>query len=162
MAKRCDQCLFSKNRIVSAVRKRELLATCKRDDTHFVCHKASIAGESVCCRVFYDADPGASNLMRIAGRLGAVEFVERGALERIDETIAAPHHAPMPQAPRGPGRPPKSASGPQVMVSLRLPPEDRDALRELAAALKCPQSEIVQMGIAAARRKTSRIRAFAK
>jgi hypothetical protein len=72
MAKRCDQCLFSRNRIVSASRKREVLAQCRRDDTHFICHKTP----GVCCRGFYDADPGASNLMRIAGRLGAVEFVE--------------------------------------------------------------------------------------
>ena len=77
MAKQCDQCLFSKNRIVSLARKREVLAECARNDAHFICHKASIAGDQdVCCRGFYDKDPGASNLMRIAGRLGAVEFVK--------------------------------------------------------------------------------------
>jgi hypothetical protein len=69
---RCDQCLFSKNKIVSNARKRDVLATCAANDSHFVCHKT----KDVCCRGFYDRDPGASNLMRIAGRLGAVEFVE--------------------------------------------------------------------------------------
>lgn len=72
MQERCDQCLFSKNKIVSAARKREVLAECARTDSHFICHKT----KGVCCRGFYDRDPGASNLMRIAGRLGAVEFVE--------------------------------------------------------------------------------------
>jgi len=78
MSKQCDQCLFSKNRIVSDARMRQVLAECRRTDTFFVCHKSSMAGEGkdVCCRGFYDRNPGASNLMRIAGRLGAVEFVE--------------------------------------------------------------------------------------
>ncbi len=70
----CDQCLFSKHKIVSNARKREVLATCRQNDSHFVCHKT----KDVCCRGFYDANPAASNLMRIAGRLGAVEFVEVG------------------------------------------------------------------------------------
>lgn len=70
----CNQCLFSKNRIVSAARVREILAGCARDDTHFVCHKASIAGREVCCRAFYDTRT--TNLIRIAGRLGMIEFVD--------------------------------------------------------------------------------------
>jgi hypothetical protein len=77
--KRCDQCLFSGAKIVSDERRAEILRNCARDDTHFICHKFTIAedGDSqVCCRGFYDADPAASNLMRIAGRLGAVEFVD--------------------------------------------------------------------------------------
>ena len=73
MAKQCDQCLFSKNKIVSDARKRQVLAECRRTDAHFICHKAE---EDVCCRGFYNANPGASNLMRIASRLGAVEFVK--------------------------------------------------------------------------------------
>lgn len=68
---RCAQCLFSKAKIVSNARKREVLAECAQSDSHFICHKT----KDVCCRGFYDRDPGASNLMRIAGRLGAVEFV---------------------------------------------------------------------------------------
>jgi hypothetical protein len=87
-AERCDQCLFSENKIVDADRRAQILAECARDDTHFNCHKWTLAAQgqggegsssrigSTCCRGFYDADPGASNLMRIAARLGAVEFVE--------------------------------------------------------------------------------------
>jgi hypothetical protein len=85
---RCDQCLFSPDKIVSAERRAEILRTCAQRDTHFICHKWSIAamdtGEdaedpngigNVCCRGFYDMNPEGTNLMRIAHRLGAVESV---------------------------------------------------------------------------------------
>lgn len=78
-AKRCDQCLFSSAKVVSEDRKIDILRTCATEDKHFICHKFTIAegpGSQVCCRGFYDADPAATNLMRIAGRLGAVEFVD--------------------------------------------------------------------------------------
>lgn len=77
--KRCDQCLFSSAKIVDEDRKADILETCAREDKHFICHKFTIAEGSdsqVCCRGFYGQDPAATNLMRIAGRLGAVEFVE--------------------------------------------------------------------------------------
>lgn len=76
--KRCDQCLFSSAKIVSDSRKAEILRDCVVNDAHFICHKHTIhdVKSQVCCRGFYDADPGASNLMRIAGRLGMIEFVE--------------------------------------------------------------------------------------
>lgn len=70
---KCDQCLFTKDRIVSADRMKQILAECARDDTHFICHKASIAGQDACCRGFYETQ--SSNLLRIAQRLGAVEFI---------------------------------------------------------------------------------------
>lgn len=71
--KRCDQCLFSKDRIVSAARRVEILRECVGKDTHFICHKASLNGENVCCRGFFDSQT--SNLIRIMGRLNAIEFV---------------------------------------------------------------------------------------
>jgi hypothetical protein len=80
-AERCDQCLFSKTPIVSDTRRKQVLRDCARRDTHFICHKhghgagGELAGEDVCCRGFYDANPMRTNLMRIAHRLGAVEFV---------------------------------------------------------------------------------------
>lgn len=72
--KPCDQCLFSKDRIVPAERVREILAGCKRDNTHFICHKATIQGRDVCCRSFYDTQT--SQLIRVAQRLNMVEFVD--------------------------------------------------------------------------------------
>jgi hypothetical protein len=82
MKEQCDECLFSPQRIVSARRMAQLLKECCRDDTHFICHKATIEGKEACCRAFYDQNPGATNLMRIAGRLNAVEFVTIDDLRR--------------------------------------------------------------------------------
>jgi hypothetical protein len=70
---KCDQCLFSKDKIVSNARRAEVLRECKRMDSHFICHKASMNREDVCCRGFFDTH--STNLIRIAGRLGAIEFV---------------------------------------------------------------------------------------
>lgn len=68
-AERCDQCLFSPQRIVSAARVREILAQCKQDDTHFICHKT----DDTCCRGFYDTR--SSQMIQIAQRLDMLEFV---------------------------------------------------------------------------------------
>lgn len=77
---KCNQCLFTKDRIVSEKRMREVLADCARSDTHFVCHKSSIAGGgNACCRGFYDraiATGKAPQFMRIAQRLDMVKFIE--------------------------------------------------------------------------------------
>lgn len=78
-AKRCDQCLFSSAKVVDDKRKLDILRKCAVEDRHFICHKFTIAegpDSQVCCRGFYDVNPAATNLMRIAGRLGAVEFVD--------------------------------------------------------------------------------------
>lgn len=70
---RCDQCLFSPDKIVSNNRRKEVLKDCVKKDTYFICHKATIVGQEVCCKGFYDTQT--CNLMRTAQRLGAVEFV---------------------------------------------------------------------------------------
>lgn len=77
----CRECLFSANKIVSDVRKAEVIASA--GDGHFTCHKASLIGEDVCCRGFYDR--GLSLAARLATILGLVEFVplpSAGQLER--------------------------------------------------------------------------------
>ena len=71
---RCNECLYSKDKIVSDSRRKELLSDIKKNDLHFVCHKASIKGESICCKGFYDS--ATSNLIRISQRLGMVDFVD--------------------------------------------------------------------------------------
>lgn len=81
-AEKCDECLFSAERIVSGRRMTEVLRTCKRDDRHFICHKHTQRGADVCCRGFYDRNPMASNLMRAAHRLGAVRFVDLEGVEK--------------------------------------------------------------------------------
>ena len=75
MKERCDQCLFGKDKIVSNARRAELLRDIKRRDSYFVCHKASIAGVEIACRGDYDQN-GCGQMGRIAGRLGAIQFVD--------------------------------------------------------------------------------------
>lgn len=70
----CGQCLFGANKIVSDKRKAEILESCETNDRHFICHKASINKEDICCKGFYDTKT--SNLIRIAGKLNVVEFVD--------------------------------------------------------------------------------------
>lgn len=76
----CNECLFGPNKIVSDTRKRQLLADIRRRDSHFICHKASLRDEDVCCAGFYATQT--SNLIRIAGRLKAIEFVDVEAQEK--------------------------------------------------------------------------------
>lgn len=71
----CNECLFGPNKIVSDSRRRDILQKCAKEDRHFICHKATIRGEEICCAAFYDSDPNRTNLMRIAGRLGVIERV---------------------------------------------------------------------------------------
>lgn len=73
-SKACNQCLFTKERIVSASRAAEIIKQCKRDDSHFVCHKATLQGQDVCCREFYDRY--STNLIRVSQRMGFIRFVE--------------------------------------------------------------------------------------
>ena len=75
-AERCHQCLFGPNKIVSEARKRELLKELERKDAYFECHIHTIAKRHVCCKGDYDRDPARTNLMRIAGRLGVVVYVD--------------------------------------------------------------------------------------
>lgn len=76
----CSECLFSDRKIVSDKRKEAVLRDCARKDTHFTCHKTSIAGQDVCCRGFYENQT--SQLIRIAQRLGCVTFVDVETLEK--------------------------------------------------------------------------------
>ncbi|MDR6883050.1 hypothetical protein [Bacillus sp. 3255] len=71
----CNQCLFSPNKIVSDKRRDNLLKEICKEQTYFVCHKATIAGKETCCRGFYESLGHHSQMIRIAERLSAVEFV---------------------------------------------------------------------------------------
>lgn len=73
MQKQCDQCLFSKNKIVSDEAKAKTLKQCQQEDSYFVCHKASIKGEDVACRGYYDT--GANTFCRLATHFNMVDFV---------------------------------------------------------------------------------------
>ena len=70
----CGQCLFGKDKIVSNKRRKDILNDCRKNDSHFICHKATIEGKDVCCKGFYDSQT--SNMIRISQRLGMVKFVD--------------------------------------------------------------------------------------
>lgn len=76
-SKRCNQCLLSKNRIVSKERADSIINQCKKEQRHFICHKATINGEDIMCKGFYDQYGEFSQLVSIAERLNAIEFVEQ-------------------------------------------------------------------------------------
>ena len=72
--KRCDECLFSSNKIVDDERRDAILAECRRDETYFICHKATKLGRGVVCRGFYDTE--ANRSCQVATRLGLTRFVD--------------------------------------------------------------------------------------
>lgn len=79
----CKNCLLSPDRIVSPRRAKEIIQDCAKKQVHFICHKASIAGEDVCCKTFYDKFGELSQLVRIAKRLNAVEEVDMPDGDRL-------------------------------------------------------------------------------
>lgn len=56
MARPCDQCLTTKNRIVSGERAAQIVRDCRASQNHFVCHK-SPAGRVIHCRGVHDVAP---------------------------------------------------------------------------------------------------------
>lgn len=74
-AKRCAECLFSENRIVSAERAKAVIDGALRRDTWFECHRGSLKGRRLVCRGFYDAHARDTRGLRMAVALGIVRFV---------------------------------------------------------------------------------------
>ncbi len=73
---KCNQCLFSDNRIVTVARMKEILNDCSARDTFFVCHKSTVKNDNwVCCKGFWDKFKHNFNLGRIAQRLNFVREV---------------------------------------------------------------------------------------
>ncbi len=89
MDRRCDQCLYGDNKIVSDARRKQLLRDTVGQDNHFLCHKATIVGEDVCCRGDFDAH-GGGHLGRIAGRFGMIEVVSADEYEARCSAPVAP------------------------------------------------------------------------
>lgn len=72
--KMCDECLFTKARIVSEDRQKKIIEECERDGTYFVCHKGSLAGNGqLCCRGFFDNVE--TTVTGLAKELGLVRYV---------------------------------------------------------------------------------------
>ena len=79
----CNNCLLSADAIVSPERRKDILNKCKKDQTHFICHKASIEGKEIVCKSFYDKLGHYSQMIQISERLGMVEQVEQPESEKL-------------------------------------------------------------------------------
>lgn len=87
MASKCDECLMTPQRIVSARRAAQIIRDTLRKDCSFLCHKGTQAGRDIACRGHHDAT-GGGQMARIAGRLGVVVEINPETLE----PMACPTH----------------------------------------------------------------------
>jgi hypothetical protein len=74
MSKRCAECLYTKNKIVDDKAAAHIKSKLAAEESYFICHKFTMAGEAGVCRAFYDSDHSCQ-LVQVAQRLGAVAFV---------------------------------------------------------------------------------------
>jgi hypothetical protein len=79
----CGNCLLSKDRIVSPKRAKDLLKEIEEKQSYFVCHKASMKSEEIVCKTFFDKLGHQSQMIRIAERLNAVQFIEQTGTEKL-------------------------------------------------------------------------------
>lgn len=80
-SKCCDQCLVGKRRIVSPERARQIIAGCIKDDTHFVCHKGTLAGLNVACAGVARVTGFRGVALRLAMALGVVQKIDPDSLK---------------------------------------------------------------------------------
>ncbi|MGB4824968.1 MAG: hypothetical protein WBP82_08715 [Leuconostoc mesenteroides] len=73
-SKQCDECLFSKNKIIDDKRKEQILSECIQEETHFICHKASMQDLNAVCKGFFDRQ--LSTNVQLAFRLKFYELVD--------------------------------------------------------------------------------------
>lgn len=52
--KRCNECLFTKDRVVGSKRAKEVISQCLKEDKYFFCHKGTINGVDIVCAGFYE------------------------------------------------------------------------------------------------------------
>lgn len=79
----CNNCLLSNDAIVSPSRRKDIIKKCSKNQTYFVCHKASMDNKEIVCRSFYDKLGHISQMIRISERLNCVEFVEQPKSEKL-------------------------------------------------------------------------------
>lgn len=82
MSKRCDQCLYGPDKIVSNARRAQILRDLNKRDNWFICHKATNAGQQVACHGDWE-QRHCGQAGRIAGRLEAIGIK---AIEYVDES----------------------------------------------------------------------------
>lgn len=70
----CDECLFSKNKLVSDQRAGEILEQCEEERTHFICHKGTLAGKNIVCNGFYrEKTTPYLELMKATGKIELID-----------------------------------------------------------------------------------------
>lgn len=79
----CKNCLLSPDRIVSPKVANGIVKKCVQEQSHFICHKASMEGKDIMCHTFYEKFGHYSQLLRIMERLGCVEFVEQSESKKL-------------------------------------------------------------------------------
>lgn len=88
-AERCDECLFSKDKIVSERRKKEVIRDARQGQGYFICHKVSLRDQNGCCRGFFDSYGYDIQIYQIASRLGFVIWID-AAGDETGEPADAP------------------------------------------------------------------------
>lgn len=75
--RRCNQCLFSDNRVVDEDAVPDIIAGALKKDTWFTCHKGSLSTppRDLVCRGFYDKYKTDTRALRLAVYLKIVDFV---------------------------------------------------------------------------------------
>jgi hypothetical protein len=80
---KCKNCLLSPDSIVSPERRKDIIKKCNKEQSFFICHKASFNGDDICCKTFYEKLGHVSQLVRIAERLNAITFVDQPEHEKL-------------------------------------------------------------------------------
>ena len=73
-AKVCDRCLLGTKPLVSNDRRIEILTDLARSGRAFICHRASMRGDYIICRAFYEQERSLSVIL--ARKLGLARFVD--------------------------------------------------------------------------------------
>jgi hypothetical protein len=79
----CKNCLLSEDRIVSPKRAKQIIKDCVENQTYFICHKATMNNEEVVCKRFFDEMGYKSQMVQIAQRLNALEFVDQPDVKKL-------------------------------------------------------------------------------
>lgn len=77
-SQKCSECLFTKNKIVSDDRRKEIIDECLKlaNETFFECHKATLQNKHVCCKGFYDTYGDRVTIIQLAERLNFIDFID--------------------------------------------------------------------------------------
>jgi hypothetical protein len=82
MSESCNQCLMTKNKIVSDARRKQILSHIEQTDGYFICHKASLAHREIACYGHFKAT-GGGKVGRMSKWLGTTKYVDPKTLERV-------------------------------------------------------------------------------